>query len=271
MRSAAPALPAPWSGWARRTRRRKRCCTSSCSTSMSAREPEHLHRPAALRRHPGPRVLGAAGPPGAGRGRAHARDPLEAPRDVEALGHHAGTRDRVGDGPEPDRAPRRRERRRAHHRADHLRRRRPVEVELEARPVTAVLDVGAVDPVPGEIQPVRVGLQPVPQRDARDAQAVARVVEEATQGVELLLVEARQALRRPRHRAAPRRTPARSWAGRRRRARPAASAGAGACGGCSTRRAAPGPQPCSTPNLRRCTGTIPFERRRFVRRTARVG
>ena len=52
-------------------------------------------------------------------------------------------------------------------RADDLRRGRPVAVELEHRAQDAGLHVGACDAVPREVEAVRVGLEPVTQRDPR--------------------------------------------------------------------------------------------------------
>ena len=102
------------------------------------------------------------------------------------------------------------------------------------------LDVGAGDAVTREVEPVRVGLEPVAQRDARHREAVA--LGHVDQAVPARRTAPRRdrarARRRPR-RSARRRTRDHWSAGSRRRPRPGASACADACAGCSARRAAP--------------------------------
>ena len=75
----------------------------------------------------------------------------------------------------------------------------PVELDDEA----AVL---AEHAVPRPVEPVHVVLEPVAQRDARDRQAVARLVEQPGQQLALLFGDERQVRRdergdRARHRA----------------------------------------------------------------------
>ena len=69
-----------------------------------------------------------------------------------------------------------------------------MEVELEPRAGGAAFDVGREDAMTRQVEAVRVGLEPVPERDARHGEAVARVVEEPAQRVVLLLVDPRHAL-----------------------------------------------------------------------------
>ena len=80
-------------------------------------------------------------------------------------------------------------------------------VELEDRAEVPGLDVGAGDAMPGEIEAVGVGLEPVPQRDARHGEPVACDVDESMQRVQLFFVETRNVLgdHRAEERAAERR------------------------------------------------------------------
>ena len=64
-----------------------------------------------------------------------------------------------------------------------------MQVELEPGPDVSLLHVGSEDVMTGEIEAVRVGLQSIPQRDARHADPVPCVVDEAGERVELLLLE----------------------------------------------------------------------------------
>ncbi len=195
MRSAAPALPAPWSGCARRTRRRNRRCTSSRSMARPGVEPEDLHRPPPFRRDAGPRLAAVGATASAhrrgrpGRRRPNAGEPLVEPSDLEPFGEDAGAGDGGVDEAERDAATRRRELGGGHDRADHLRRRAAVPVELEDRAYRPPFDRGADDAVAREVEPVGVGLQSVPQRDARHRQPPPGAVDEAAQRLELILVE----------------------------------------------------------------------------------
>ena len=73
-------------------------------------------------------------------------------------------------------------------------------VELEHRPEPRAAGaegrggVGTHDAVTGEVEPVRVGLEPVAQRDVRHGQAVAGVGNQAIERVVLLVVEAADVL-----------------------------------------------------------------------------
>ena len=98
--------------------------------------------------------------------------------------------DDAADRVEHHAAARARERRRGHDRAEHLRRRRAVPVELDDE--VAVL---AEHAVPRPVEPVHVVLEAVAQRDARDRQAVARLVEQPRQQLALLLGDERQVRR----------------------------------------------------------------------------
>ena len=191
MRSAAPVLPAPWSGCASRTSRRNRRCTSSRSMAMPGVEAEDLHGPAALGRDARPLVVRTAADGGrrTGAGRTRPGEAFVAAADVQALGQHPRSRHRGVDEPERHRPARRRQPRRGHERTDHLGRRGAVEVELEDRPHRAPLHRRADDPVAGEVEAVGVGLQPVAQGDARDRDPPAGHLDQAVEGVELLLVE----------------------------------------------------------------------------------
>ena len=240
MRVAAWAATPPESGCASRSRRRKRRLTSSRSTSIPAAEPEHLHRPPLLGGDAAPRFL-------LGR---RARRPRPRPRERRRhrrlavaqlaqldVGGEPGPPavDHTPDRVEHHTAARRREGGRGHDRAEHLRRRRPVPVELDDE-----LSVLAEHAVPRPVEPVHVVLQPVAQRDARDRQAVARLVEQPRQQLALLFGDEGQAGRDERRDQGGTVPPGRTSAGRRGRARRDGSACADGCGGRSARRAAQG-------------------------------
>ena len=240
--AAAPAAP-PLSGCASRSRRRKRRFTSSRSTSMPARKPEHLHRPALLGARCRATLSSSGGPPGcpvarrapaAGAGTFHiavgderapprrASRPPQRPSTTRRIASSATSRPLGGSA------------RRAHDRAEHLRHRRAVHVDLDDE-----LPVFAEHAMARPVEAVHVVLEAVPQRDARDRRARARA-SWSRRGKQLALARRRsRAGSSPRPpRAARRRARARTSAGTRHRARPDASACAGGCGGRSARRAA---------------------------------
>ena len=150
-------------------------------------QPEHLHRPTLLGGDAAPRFLfgrRARRPrPRARERRRHRRLAVEQFTQLDVGGEPgppAGndTPDRV----EHHTAARARERGRGHDRAEHLRRRRPVPVELDDE-----VSVLAEHPVPRPVEAVHIVLQPVPERDAGNRQAGARLVEQPRQELALLL------------------------------------------------------------------------------------
>ena len=168
-------------GAARRRARRPCRRAGRAPPSPSAARPARRATP--RRRRPAPSGPAEDDPGGGGRG---AGDALEQTTDLDPFGQLARPGERCVDGPERDRARRRAHRGRGHHRADHLRRRRPcTSSSMTTRP-----GLGE-ESVAGAVEAVDVGLEPVPQRDARHAEiALAGVTDEAGKQLVLLLVEA---------------------------------------------------------------------------------
>ena len=238
-RRAAP----PLSGCASRSRRRKRRFTSSRSTSMPARRPEHLHRPA---------LVGGRCPATAASSGGRARLPLARPPRAAGAGRPTC---RVGDEPqldvgrEPapapvdDAADARRARpcarstcsaRRAHHRAEHLR-------DLARRATSSSMTSVPSSPS----MRCRDRSRPCTSYCSRCRSAMRGIESPRARVVDEPGAAARAPRRRPRAGSSPRprpaarpRAPGPTWAGTRRRARPGASACAGGCDGRSARRAA---------------------------------
>ena len=240
MRSAAPRCTAPWSGCASRTRRRNRRCTSSRSTAMSAGSPSTSIAHRRSDGTPGPRTRSTdpARTPGAG-GRTPG-DPLDGAG--RRRGPRAAPRAEHGrvDGPERDRRGRTAAGRRRRHAAPRS-------------PATPAARGGRA-PGGAAPSPARRRRSRIRCRDrSSPCVSVCRRYRNAMRGtvspfgaswtkrperVVLLLVEPGHVLGDHRAEQHARRTRHRWWAGRRRRARRVGSACAGACGGCSARRAA---------------------------------
>ena len=148
---------------------------------------EDLHRPPLLGGDAAPRLfLGRrAGRPGARAGERRWHRRLAVPQLAQLdVGREAGPAavDDAADRVEHRAPARARQRGRGHDRAEHLRRGRAVPVELDDE-----VAVFSEDTVARPVEAVDIVLQPVPQRDARDRQAVARLVEQAREQLALLL------------------------------------------------------------------------------------
>ena len=166
---------APWSGCARRTRRRNRRWTSSRSTRAPARRPSTSiahRRSAGTPRHLGLDVAAVAVRPGpAPAVRPQAREPSSRRRTSRPSGSTPGRATAGVDRTERRATAPTAAARRGHHGADHLRRRAQ---PWRSSSSTERPGSSAHDAVTGPVEAVGVGLQPVAQRDARHREAVAR-------------------------------------------------------------------------------------------------
>ena len=145
----------------------------------AAAQAEHLHRPPPVGRDAAPEV-GTLADRARHTGHEHpqVRSAFEEAPHRQVVGQRWLT-ERGFDRSQRGRSARRWQRCRGHDRADELRVTTTVAVELEDDLRTIRQRRLGKDPVPRAVEPVRVGLEAVPQRDARHGEPLPGILEEA--------------------------------------------------------------------------------------------
>ena len=153
------------------------------------RQAQHLHRPSPLGRNATPRIGRVRNRTGARCERLEPGHPLTQSPDLETVGEPRSANELLQRA-RRGRSLGRTQRGGGQNGADHLGCSPPVAVELEHEAGWSTI-IGRVghDAMTGSVQPVRVGLQAVPEGDPRHREPVGRVADEHREQLALLVVE----------------------------------------------------------------------------------